>query len=88
MAAMNRCEAEVDAIRDILHEKTKNMTAEEHTRWSNERAQRLAAQYNFKIAKPLKGAFIYEMYCYISMGRRSESVVYSIERDTRLNTGI
>ena len=52
MATMNRCEAEVDAIRDILHEKTKHMTAAEHTRWSNERAQRLATQYGFKIGRP------------------------------------
>jgi len=52
MAKINRCEAEVDAIRDILHEKTKHMTAAEHTRWTNERAQRLAAQYGFKIGKP------------------------------------
>jgi hypothetical protein len=36
----------------MLYEKTKHMTAEEHTRWSNERAQRLAAQYGFKIGKP------------------------------------
>ena len=49
---MNRCEAEVDAIRDRLFEKTKHMTAAEHTRWSNERAQRLAAQYGFKIGNP------------------------------------
>jgi len=50
---MNRCEAEIDAIRDILHEKTKNMTAVEHNRWSNEKAQRLAIQYGFKIGRPL-----------------------------------
>ena len=53
MAKVNRCEAEIDAIRDMLHEKTKHMTAAEHTQWSNERAQRLAAQYGFKIGKPL-----------------------------------
>ena len=52
MARMNRCEAEVDAIRDRLHEKTKNMTVAEHTRWSNERAQRLASKYGFTIGKP------------------------------------
>ena len=52
MATMNRCEAEVDSIRDRLHEQTKNMTTAEHTRWSNERAQKLAAQYGFKIGKP------------------------------------
>nr|AGS52017.1 hypothetical protein [uncultured bacterium contig00006] len=52
MVTMNRCEAEVDAIRDVLYEKTKHMTAEEHTRWSNERAQRLSTQYGFKIGRP------------------------------------
>ena len=52
MTIMNRCEAEVDSIRDRLYEKTKLMTATEHTNWSNERAQRLAAQYGFKIGKP------------------------------------
>jgi hypothetical protein len=54
MKTMNRCEAEVDAIRDVLHEKTKHMTAAEHTRWTNERGQRLAAQYGFKIGKPAR----------------------------------
>ena len=53
MATMNRCEAEVDAIRIKLHEQTKHMTVSEHTRWSNERAQKLSAQYGFKIGKPL-----------------------------------
>ena len=52
MAMMNRCEAEVDTIRDKLFEKYKNMTHEEHTRHVNEQAQRLAAQYGFKIGKP------------------------------------
>jgi len=49
---MNRCEAEVDAIRDKLYEKYKHMTAAEHTQHVNERAQRLAAQYGFKIGNP------------------------------------
>jgi len=49
---MNRCEAEIDAIRDRLHEKTKLMTAAEHTRWSNERAQKLAVNFGFTIGKP------------------------------------
>jgi hypothetical protein len=52
MARINRCEAEVDAIRDVLHEKTKHMTAAEHTHWTNERGQRLAELYGFKIGKP------------------------------------
>ena len=49
---MNKCEAEIDAIRLKLYEKTKHMTAEEHTRWSNERGKALAEQYGFKIGKP------------------------------------
>ena len=53
MATMNRCEAEVDAIRDKLFEKYKNMTPEEHTQHVNEQAKNLAAQYGFKIGKPL-----------------------------------
>jgi hypothetical protein len=52
MAKTNKCEAEINAIRDILQEKTKFMTTEEHTIWSNERAQRLAVQYGFRIGKP------------------------------------
>jgi hypothetical protein len=51
MATRNNWEAEIDAIRDELYEETKHMTAEEHTRWSNERGQRLAAQYGFTIVK-------------------------------------
>ena len=52
MTKMNKCEAEIDAIRDKLYEETKHMTAEEHTQWSNERAKRLAAQYGFTIGRP------------------------------------
>ena len=52
MMKMNRIEAEIDAIRDELYEETKHMTVAEHTRWSNERAQRLAFQYGFNIGKP------------------------------------
>ena len=51
MATMNRCEAEIDAIRDELYEETKHMTREERTRRSNERGQRLATQYGFTIVK-------------------------------------
>ena len=52
MTTMNRCEAEIDAIRDELYEKYKHMTAAEHTRHVNEQAEKLAAQYGFKIGKP------------------------------------
>lgn len=56
MAIMNRCEAEVGVIRDILREKTKHMTAAEHTRWSNEQARKLAIKYGFRIGKPTREA--------------------------------
>lgn len=52
MATMNRCEAEIDAIRDKLYEETKHLTREERIHRSNEQGQRLAAQYGFKIGKP------------------------------------
>ena len=52
--AMNRCEAEVDAIRDKIMEETKHLTREENNKRLNEQAQRLAAQYGFKIGKPVK----------------------------------
>jgi hypothetical protein len=52
MATMNRCEAEIDAIRDKLYEKYKHMTAAEHTRHVNEQTEKLAAQYGFTIGKP------------------------------------
>ena len=52
MAKMNRCEAEVDAIRDLIMEETRHLTREENNRRLNEQAQRLSAQYGFKIGKP------------------------------------
>ena len=52
MTTMNRCEAEIDAIRDKLYEETKHLTREERIRRSNEQGQRLAAQYGFKIGNP------------------------------------
>ena len=52
MATMNRCEAEIDAIRDMLFERYKNMTQAEYTRHVNEQAAKFAAQYGFKIGKP------------------------------------
>ena len=52
MAKMNRCEAEVDAIRDRLYEESKLLTREERIRRSNENGQKLAVQYGFKIGRP------------------------------------
>jgi hypothetical protein len=57
MATMNRCEAEIDAIRDKLYEETKHMTSEERTRRANERAQKAAARYGFVFGKPSSVAF-------------------------------
>ncbi len=45
-------EAIIETARRELYEETKHMTASEHTRWSNDRAQKLAAQFGFKIGKP------------------------------------
>ena len=54
MATMNRCEAEVDAIRDRIMEETKHLTREENNRRLNEQTQRLAAQYGFRIVDSAK----------------------------------
>ena len=53
---MNICEAEIDRIRLKLYEETKDLTAEEHTRRSNEQGQRLAAQFGFTIGQPANKA--------------------------------
>ena len=49
MAKMNRCEAEVDAIRDKIYEETKNMTREQQAERLRAITQQLAAQYGFKV---------------------------------------
>jgi hypothetical protein len=49
MMKTNRYEAEIDRIRLKLYEETKHLTKEEHTRRTNELAQRLAVQYGFTI---------------------------------------
>jgi len=46
---MNRCEAEIDAIRLKLHEETKHLSNEEQTERLNKIGSRLAVQYGFKI---------------------------------------
>ena len=51
---MNRCEAEVDAIRLKLYEKTKNLTREENNERLNELGKKLAAQYSFTIVPSAK----------------------------------
>ena len=54
MATMNRCEAEIDAIRDRIMEETRHLTREENNRRLNEQTQKLAAQYGFKIVASAK----------------------------------
>jgi hypothetical protein len=51
---MNRCEAEIDAIRLKLYEETKDLTREEQMMRSMENAHKLAAQYGFKIVASAK----------------------------------
>ena len=55
---INKCEEEIDVARNSLCEKIKHMTVAEHTKWSNERAQRLAAKYGLKISKPSRQKII------------------------------
>ena len=52
MAKMNRCEAEVDAIRLKLYDETKDLTKEEQTKRIRDKGQQLAAQYGFTIGTP------------------------------------
>jgi len=54
MAKINKIEAEIDAIRDKIYEETKNMTREEQIKRVNDKAQRLAMQYGFKIVANAK----------------------------------
>lgn len=49
MAKVNRCEAEVDAIRDKIYKETKHLTREEKAKRVMDIAQMAAAQYDFKI---------------------------------------
>ena len=46
---MNKCEAEIDAIRIKLYEETKDLTREERIKRTNDKAHRLAVQYGFTI---------------------------------------
>lgn len=55
MTKMNRCEAEIDAIRLKLYEETKHLTQEEQIKRINDKGQKLAAQYGFTIGRPASG---------------------------------
>jgi hypothetical protein len=46
---MNRCEAEIDAIRVKLYEETKHLTREERIKRVNDKGQKLAAEFGFTI---------------------------------------
>ena len=46
---MNRCEAEIDAIRLKLYEETKDLTREEDNKRLSELGQKLAAEFGFTI---------------------------------------
>ena len=50
---MNRCEAEIDAIRLNLYEETKGLTKEEQSNRLRKKGQELAAQFGFTIIPQL-----------------------------------
>ena len=52
---MNRCEAEIDAIRLKLHEETKDLTMEEQIKRSNDTARKLATEFGFTIVPSARG---------------------------------
>ena len=51
---MNRCEAEIDAIRVKLYEETKHLTREEQNKRLRDRGQKLAAEFGFTIIPSAK----------------------------------
>jgi hypothetical protein len=53
---MNRCEAEINAIRLRLYEETKDLTPDERSRQRNDRLKELAAEFGFTISKPASEA--------------------------------
>ena len=52
---MNRCETEIDAIRLILYEETKDLTREERIKRTNDNAQKLATEFSFTIVPSASG---------------------------------
>ena len=54
MPRINKIEAEIDTIRDNIYEETKHLTREEQIKRVNDKAQRLAVQYGFKIIDSAK----------------------------------
>ena len=52
---MNRCEAEIDAIRVKLYEETKGLTREERLKRIREKGQKLANELGFTIISSASG---------------------------------
>ena len=52
---MNKCEAEIDAIRVKLYEQTKDLTKEERIKRANDKAHKLAAEFGFIIVPSASG---------------------------------
>ena len=46
---MNRCEADIDAIRLQLYEETKNLSQDERMKRSRDNARKLADEFGFTI---------------------------------------
>ena len=55
---MSKCEAEIDAIRIKLYEETKHLTREERIKRTNDKAQKLAAQFGFAINPSVSGVSV------------------------------
>ena len=55
---MNRCEAEIDAIRVKLYDETKHLTREEQNKRIQDRVQKAAAQFGFTIIPSASGVSV------------------------------
>ena len=61
-AKVNRCEDEIDAIRDKIYEETKHLTREENNKRLDELGKLLSAKYGFKIVQSAKTSITAEQY--------------------------
>ena len=55
---MNRCEAEIDAIRLKLYEETKDLSREDDNKRLSELGQKLAEEFGFTIIPSAKDAHL------------------------------
>ena len=55
---MSKYEAEIDAIRVKLYEETKHLTREERIKRTNDKAQKLAAEFGFTIIPSASGVSV------------------------------